>query len=397
MKFQKTTALQKILKLKKRLRVIQGGTAAGKTISILLLFIDKAQSTEGNLASIVSETLPHLKRGAIRDFLSIMEAQGYYNDKLWNRTELTYTFETGSKLEFFSADQPDKVRGPRRNDLFLNECNNLSYDTYTQLAIRTDGDIYLDYNPTSSFWVHDRIIPNQEHDFLILTYKDNEALAPSVVKEIESRRGNKYFWKVYGEGQIGEVEGKIYRDWMMLEEMPIEARLERYGLDFGYSDDPTALIGVYYWNGAYIFDEILYQKGLSNKQIADTFANIERALVVADSAEPKSIDELKSYGINVVPTKKGADSVRHGIKLVQDQKIFYTKRSVNLQKEYRNYLWATDKNGVIQLHPQELWDHCLDAARYAISSLVPVQKRMEYINSLPMPHSLQKEAGNPAV
>jgi phage terminase large subunit len=189
MKFIATTALKKILALKKRLKIIQGGTSASKTISILTIFIDRAQSRKGHLSSVVSETLPQLKRGAIRDFLNIMEGHGYYKDDCWNKTDFIYTFETGSKIEFFSADSPDKVRGPRRNgDLFLNECNNIQYDTYTQLAIRTEGDIYLDYNPVAEFWVQEEVIPKLDHDFLILTYKDNEGLPQSIINEIESRK-----------------------------------------------------------------------------------------------------------------------------------------------------------------------------------------------------------------
>src|SRR3990167_7706842 len=383
--YQRTTALEKIQGLKKRLKIIQGGSSAGKTIGILLLFINKAQSQKGNMASVVSETLPHLKRGAIRDFLNIMESHHYFKESLWNRTELIYTFETGSKIEFFSADQPNKVRGPRRNDLFLNECNNISYETYTQLAIRTDGDIYLDYNPVSSFWVHKDLIPRQDHDFLILTYKDNEALPESIVQEIESRKNNKYFWQVYGEGQIGEIEGKIYNNWATIDDIPHEARLERYWLDFGYTNDPTAIGAVYYWNGGYILDELVYQKEMSNKQIADTLVNLPKALVVADAAEPKSIDEIRAYGVNIVPCEKGKDSVRQGIQLVQSQKISMTSRSVNLIKEYRNYLWETDRNGTVLNVPMSIWNHHLDGVRYAFGSLVPLIRRQEFIASLPIP------------
>ena len=394
MPYIQTTALKKILALRKRLRIIQGGTAAGKTIAVLLLFIDHAQSSKNNIASVVSETLPHLRRGAIRDFLNIMEEHGYYKDDRWNKSEMIYTFETGSKIEFFSADQPSKVRGPRRNDLFLNECNNISYETYTQLAIRTDGDIYLDYNPVSSFWVHDELMPKQDHDFLLLTYKDNEALSPTIVQEIESRKENRFFWQVYGLGQIGELEGKIYNNWAVIDNVPHEARLERYGLDFGYSNDPAAGAALYYYNGGLILDEVLYQKGLSNKQIADVFINLDRALVIADSAEPKSIDELRAYGINVMPSEKGKDSVNHGISLVQGQKVSMTKRSVNLIKEYRNYQWKKDKDGRAIPTPENLWDHILDASRYAICSLMPIKRNEEIISSLP--RYAQRPWTNPA-
>ena len=240
MKYSRTQAVEKIFSMKKRLRIIQGGTSAGKTIAILLILIDKAQSNFNKTISVVSETYPHLRRGAIKDFLEIMENQGYYKESRWNKTESTYTFETGSRIEFFSADQPGKTRGPRRNILFMNEANNIPYETYTQLSIRTDEEIYIDYNPVSEFWVHTDIIPNQEHDFIILTYKDNDALPKSIVEEIESRKKNKNFWLVYGLGQLGSMEGKIYDGWEIIDEIPKEARLVRKGLDFGYTNDPTS-------------------------------------------------------------------------------------------------------------------------------------------------------------
>lgn len=369
--FQKTTATTKIFNLKKRIRGVSGGTSASKTISILIWLIDYCQSNKAKLASVVSETFPHLKRGAIRDFQNIMEAQGYWNDSLWNKTDYTYNFETGSKLEFFSADQPGKVRGPRRDILFINEANNIPFETYTQLEVRTKGIIWLDWNPVSEFWWYDQVVPNEKHDFLILTYKDNEALEQSIVDSIEAKRHNKNWWKVYGEGQLGEVEGKIYKDWILVDEIPHEARLERYGLDFGYSNDPTSIIAIYKYNGGYILDEITYQKGLSNKQIADILNNKDQALVIADSAEPKSIDEIASYGVSILASVKGQGSISQGIQLVQDQRVSMTKRSLNLIKEYRNYLWKVDKDGKIINEPDVGWDHALDAVRYAITSLSP--------------------------
>jgi len=369
MAYIQTTALKKILALKKRLRIVQGGSSAGKTLAILLILIDIAQSTKGKLISVVSESFPHLRRGAIRDFLNIMQEQNYYKDEFWSRTDFIYTFETGSKIEFFSTDQPGKVRGPRRNILFINEANNINYETYTQLVIRTDEVIFVDYNPVASFFIHEEIIPKLEHDFLILTYKDNEALPETVVKELESRQSNKGFWDVYGLGQLGTSEGRIYTDWKTIDEVPHEARLVRYGLDFGYTNDPTASVGIYQWNNAFIVDEVIYQKGLSNRQIADVFLTMPRALIIADSAEPKSIDEIKGYGLSVLPSMKGAGSVNQGIQYVQNQRIFITKRSVNALKEYRNYLWLIDKNGKVVNEPSPIWNHAMDSVRYSLESL----------------------------
>lgn len=367
-----TTATRKILRLKERIRAVQGGTSAGKTVGILEVLIDLAQrDSEPTLTSIVSESFPHLKRGVIRDFLSIMETQGYFIPDRWNKTDYTYTFETGSKIEFFSVDQPGKVRGPRRDRLFINEANNIPYEAFDQLEVRTKEFVILDWNPVQEFWYYTEVEGRRKDvEHLVLTYKDNEALDRSIVNAIEARRDRKGWWKVYGEGQLGEAEGKIYRDWEIVDEIPHFARLERYGLDFGYSNDPTAIVAIYRYNGGYLWDEICFQKGLSNKQIADTLLNQPQALVIADSAEPKSIDEIKAYGVNILPAEKGSDSVRSGIQLIQDQRISVTKRSLNIIKEYRNYMWLSDKNGVLLNEPDHLYSHSMDAGRYAMVSLI---------------------------
>lgn len=367
----KTTATDKIFTLRKRIRGVSGGTSASKTISILLWMIQRAQTHDNELLSVVSETFPHLKRGAIRDFLTIMEEHKYFKPESWNKTDYIYTFPTGSKIEFFSADQPGKVRGPRRDILFINEANNIGYEIYTQLEVRTKKIIWLDWNPINEFWWYTEVIPTMEHDFLTLTYKDNEGLDQQIVQAIEARQGNKSWWKVYGLGELGDVEQKIYKDWALVDEIPHEARLERRGLDFGYSNDPSALVDIYYYNGGYILDEQLYQKGMSNKQIADTIQNLvnPQLVVIADSAEPKSIDEIKQYGVNIIPTVKGKDSVNQGIQFVQQQRISVTKHSTNLLKEYRNYLWETDKDGKIINEPIGIFNHCMDAIRYAFEGL----------------------------
>jgi len=362
--YQATTATTKLNQLTKRIRGVAGGTSASKTISILLLLINYAQTHRNELISVVSESFPHLKRGSIRDFLNIMEQHNYFKESRWNKTDYTYTFETGTKMEFFSADQPGKVRGPRRQVLFVNEANNIPYETFTQLEVRTSKVIWLDWNPINEFWWYSEILPHMDVDFITLTYKDNEALEPSIIEAIEARKGNKQWWLVYGLGQLGEVEGKIYKDWQLIDEIPHEARLERYGLDFGYSNDPSSIVAIFYYNGGFILDEILYRKGLSNKQLADTLLNIPHALTKADAAEPKSIDEIRSYGVNILPAKKGQGSVLQGIQYVQAQRISVTKRSLNIIREYRNYLWQTDKLENIINEPEHLFSHTMDAVRY---------------------------------
>lgn len=371
------------MNLTKRLRIVQGGTSASKTVSIILYLIHLAQSDKiPTITSIVSESFPHLKKGAIRDFLQIMIEHKYFKDKLWNKTDYIYTFETGSKIEFFSVDQAGKVRGPRRDRLFINEANNVSFETFEQLEVRTKDFIFIDYNPVSEFWIEDTV-KRQDAERIILTYKDNEALSQEIISSIEQRKNRVGWWKVYGLGELGEIEGKIYTNWAIVDTIPHEARLERYGLDFGYTNDPTAIVAIYYYNGGYIFDEITYQKGLSNQDIANILKNLPSKLVIADSAEPKSIDEIKSYGISILPAQKGSDSVRFGIQVLQDQRISVTRQSVNLIKEYRNYLWQVDKNGRIIEEPEKGNDNLLDAARYGITSLVPIIARKQFVDSIP--------------
>lgn len=298
-------------------------------------------------------------------------AHRYWKDSNWNATDSIYTFETGSQIEFFSTDNGDKLRGARRDRLFINEANNVAFDAFEQLEVRTKEFVYLDWNPTSEFWFYTEVQGKRDDvELIIVTYKDNEALAKEIVQSIEQRRNRPSWWKVYGEGQLGEVEGKIYKDWQIIEEIPFGARLERYGLDFGYSNDPSCLVAIYYFNGGYVLDEIFYQKGMSNKQIADSIlACSKQALVVADSAEPKSIDEIKTYGVQIIPAKKGQDSVRQGIQFVQDKSIMVTKRSINIIKEYRNYLWLTDKDGKILNEPDHNYSHSMDAIRYGMDSM----------------------------
>jgi phage terminase large subunit len=368
--FKLTTATKKIARMKAKVRAVQGGTSASKTISILLLLIQYAQTDKKpTLTSVVAESVPHLKRGSLRDFKKIMKAHSYWKSSNWNETDKIYTFETGSQIEFFGADDDTKLRGARRDRLFMNECNNIPFLAFEELEVRTREFVYLDWNPTNEFWFYTDVQPLREDvEHLIVTYKDNEALEPSIVDSIESRRNRKQWFKVYGLGELGEVEGKIYRNWTIVDDIPDGARLLRYGLDFGYSNDPSSLVAVYKYNDGYVLDEIFYQKGLSNRQIAEQIKAQETDVTtVADSAEPKSIDEIRGYGIDMMAVKKGADSVRSGIQFVQDQTIFVTKRSTNVIKEYRNYMWKTNTAGEVQNVPDHLYSHAMDGIRYAFT------------------------------
>ena len=370
MGFIQTTATNKLLKLNKRIRGVAGGTSAGKTISILQILIDQAQTNPGILISVVSESFPHLRRGAMRDFLMIMEDTSYFKEDEWSKTDFTYTFSNRSRIEFFSADQPGKVRGPRRDILFMNEANNIDYESFDQLRIRTRTTIWLDWNPTNEFWWYTEIIPHYDVDFLTITYKDNEGLDNSIIQDIESHQHNKNWWRVYGLGQLGEVESRIYKDWAIIDSIPHEAKLVRRGLDFGYTNDPTAIIDIYKYNGGIILDERCYRKGMSNRDIADFLESLPEpdTLVYADSSEPKSIDEIGSYNIPIVGANKGRGSIKQGIAYVQDQRVSLTKKSTNLLKEYRNYLWKSDRDGKIINEPEGGNDHLLDALRYALEN-----------------------------
>lgn len=381
MPFQLTTATQKLQKLKRRIRAIPGGSSASKTISILMILIAKAQSdTKPTLTSIVSESIPHLKRGAIRDFKNILKEHKYWRDKNWNVQDSTYTFETGSQIEFFSSDNGDKLRGARRQRLFINEANNVSFEAFEQLEIRTTEEIWLDWNPSTEFWYYTEVKGKRDDiDELTLTYKDNEALDSAIVKSLETRKIRRNWWLVYGLGQLGEIEGKIYKNWQIIEEVPHEARLVARWLDFGYTNDPTSIGEIYYHNEGYIVHELAYQWGMKNGDIADFLKLQEdpQTLIIADSAEPKSIDEIKGYGLNIIGVSKARGEtksdtfVKWSIEKVQDQKISITSQSLETLKEYRNYVWLVDKDGkILNVEDPLCANHSMAGIRYVFVSIL---------------------------
>jgi len=380
--FQDTKATQKIFSLKKRIRAVSGGTSASKTISILVWCIDYAQTQKNKKIDVFAESYPHLDDGAIKDFKTIMSANNYWEDKRWNGTKHTYTFHTGSVIKFISVDKLGKAKGPRRDVGFINEANHaMTWEVFDQLLVRTKEVMWLDWNPSEEYWYYEKIKDKRDHDFLKLTYLDClNTLDQTIIDDIESHKDDKNWWKVYGLGELGEIEGRIYTGWKVVDEIPFEARLERYGLDFGYTNHETAIVSVYYYNGGWILQEECYKKGMSNRDIADLLKVLPDRLVIADNAEPKSIAEISSYGINIQPCKKGKDSVRMGIQLVQDQPIAVTKKSTKLLKEYRNYMWATDKNGAYLTpnEPVKINDHCMDALRYALETLGRLKQETSY-------------------
>lgn len=381
-----TRATHKLARLRKRIRLAAGGTSAGKTIGILELLIDDALTdVTPTLTSVVSESFPHLRRGSMRDFEAIMRQHGYWRESAWSRSDFVYTFplidqkdhhvisNEGSKLEFFSADQPGKVRGPRRDRLFCNEANNIPKEAWEQLLIRTREYAFADWNPVSDFYMYEDYGLNDDPlatttdpdtDFVILTYKDNEALESAIVNEVEKRRTNKQWYRVYGEGKRGELNARIFRDWAIIDEIPHEARLEVRGMDFGYAQDPNAICDIYYYNGGYIIDQLAYRTGMLERDTADLLLNQPQpnVLTIADSAEPKAIAQLQEFGVNVIGVVKrpgvgGENFTNAAIKFVQGQRMSITKRSLEFIKSYRGFMWQTDPKDPDRFLPK--YDHFL--------------------------------------
>ena len=363
-----TTAIRKINALKKRIKIIQGGTSAGKTYGILPILITKAATYPRMDISVVAESIPHLRRGALKDFLRIMKDTNRYFDERFNKSLLRYEFANGSVIEFFSADDSSKLRGARRDILYINECNNVTFESYNELSIRTKKEVYLDFNPANEFWVHTELKDEPDSDFIILTYKDNEALDRSIVEQIEKNREkaktSSYWanwWNVYGLGLVGSLEGVVYNNWRIVDLKPPEARLIGIGLDFGYTNDPTAIVEIYQYNGQRILNELVYRTGMLNTDIAKELP--KNVPIYADSAEPKSIEEIRRQGLTIKGVTKGKDSITYGIDVMQRQEYLVTSTSTNLIKELRGYCWDTDKNGV-RLNKPTGADHLLDAVRY---------------------------------
>ena len=366
--FIRTTAINKLLKLNKFVKGVQGGSSAGKTYGIIPIEINYAIRNPSTETSIVAESIPHLKRGAIRDFKKIMKETNRWNESNWNASDFKYTFSNESFIEFFSADNSAKLRGARRDRLYINECNNIDFNSYTELAMRTKQSIFLDWNPTTEFWFHNEVIHDDDVDFIILTYKDNEAAPLKSVEFIlkaEQKGKTSEYWRnwhrVYGLGEIGNLEGVVFSNYQLVDSIPEDAKLVGYGLDFGYSNDPTALVAIYLFNGQRYIDQILYRTGMMNGEIAK---HIESGVICyADSAEPKSIEEIRRYGKTIRGVTKGKDSINYGIQVMQEQAYFITKRSTDLIKELRGYIWDKDKSGNTMNRPIGV-DHALDAFRY---------------------------------
>lgn len=376
-----TTALKKLRQLfisDKPYLIAQGGMRAGKTYPIMMLIISWCQTYPSKIWSVAGMSYPHLAKGAIRDFQAIMKNGGIWEPDRWNGGAKTYTFANDTILEFISVDKMD-AHGPARDGLFVNEANDMDWETFDQLAARTSEKIVIDYNPTAEFWAHTELLQKKPEkcDFIVLTYKDNEALAPRIREYIESRApkpGEKpsNWWTVYGLGQIGTLEDNVYSGWRKITEDDLEAetKLIRYGLDFGFNDE-TAMVEIRETEkGEIIIRQLIYQSGLNSDQYPDELQRHgidPTVLIVADAARPEIIATIRSHGYRIVGADKNAGSVLRGIDRVQQRQIIYDGK--DLEREYLSYAWRKTRTGQVLNEPQDGNDHLMDALRYAIDDL----------------------------
>ena len=359
----------------KKIQVHQGGSRSGKTMSLLTHIIETCYHNEGSGAviTICRKTFPSLRASVMRDFFEILEREDLYNPAFHNKSDSTYKL-FGNLIEFISVDMSVKVRGRKRELLYINEANQLDLEDWRQLILRTTGRVLIDFNPSDEFhWLYDSVIPRDDCDFFQTTYKDNPYLEQSVIDEIERFKDvDDHFWKVYGLGERGVNKSAVLTHWKQVKQIPPEYKLMNYGLDFGYTNDPSCIVAVYTDGFGFCLDEICYSTGLTNEMLGKILVDsgVESTdTIIADCAEPKSIDYLHAYGngLNIHACKKGADSVRAGLDFMKSRPLMITERSINGIKELRNYKYKEDRNGRILNAPVDLFNHFIDASRYAIT------------------------------
>tara|TARA_R110000851_G_scaffold124070_3_gene254118 strand:- start:930 stop:2087 length:1158 start_codon:yes stop_codon:yes gene_type:complete len=351
---------------KSKIVVNQGGTRSGKTYSLLQLLIVKAFKNKGKVFTIVRKSLPSLKMTAYRDFFEILNSLNLYSETDHNKSDYTYNLN-GNLFEFVSLDQPQKKRGARRDFLFCNEANELTWEDFFQLLVRTTDKIWLDYNPSDSFhWIYDKLLIRDDVSYIQSTYKDNPFLEKTIVDEIERLQGtDDDYWRIYGLGERGLSRATVFQ--FKMADYP-KGKLVSFGLDFGFTNDPTSLVQVYKDGDDLYIHEMMYHTQLTNYDISEKFTELGLTRydeIWADSAEPKSIEELHRMGWNVRPTAKGADSIMAGIDILKRHKIYVTKGSDNVVREFQNYKWQEDKNGNLLNKPIDKFNHAIDAVRYA--------------------------------
>ena len=374
-----TNVFHKAFKSSTRITCLQGGTRSSKTYSLCQLFIVKALRETGKVFTICRKTLPALKGTAYRDVLELLKELGLYSEEYHNKSELSYSLN-GNLIEFISVDQPQKIRGRKRNYLWLNEANEFTYEDYQQLILRTTDKVYLDYNPSDPYsWIYEKVITRDDCTFFKSTYKANPFLDKDTIAEIERLKDlDPDYWQVYGLGEIGSVQTMIFRNFNLVDE--VQGRLVGYGLDFGFTNSPSALVAVYISDDNLYIKEMLYEKRLTNTDLANKLKEFKidrQSEIVADSAEPKSIEEVYRSGFNIKPAKKGA-GIHLGIDIMRRYKLHITKDSLNAIKEFRSYKWATDKNGDVLNVPVKVNDHLIDATRYLCLNKLSVNHSGKY-------------------
>ena len=381
--YKPTTAFKKIAKLVRQndLAIIQGGQGASKTISILMLLIDLAWREKKEI-TICSSELSKLKGTCIIDFIKILKDYNIYKLSEWNKSEMIYRFDNGSFIEFIGLDKSDVGKGRRRDYVFINETNKVNLQSFTDITARAKK-VICDFNPDAYFYLHDL---KNENNFITLTFNDNEYLSEKERNNILEYYNRGYFadgsiknsywankWKVFGKGEVGSLDGVIFNNYQIIKDLPTDARLLGYGIDFGYTNDPTAIVEIYQYNNQRIVNEICYQKELSNNQIAK-YINTKLP-AYCDSAEPKSIAELKHFGVNAKGVTKGRDSINFGIQIMQEQDYLITESSKNLINELSRYTWAVDKRTGEKLNiPIDNWNHIIDGLRYHEMETIGIKK-----------------------
>ncbi|GAA4905664.1 PBSX family phage terminase large subunit [Mucilaginibacter defluvii] len=370
--------------------VNQGGTSSGKTFAILQVLFCLACETGGLVITVCGQDMPNLKAGAVRDALAIYNSSLPLNAavKMYNKSDRFFEFINGSIIEFRSYDSAQDAKSGKRDYLFVNEANGISWDVYNELALRTKKRVFLDYNPNIEFWVHNKLLGRDGVQLIISDHRHNPFIEDSVRQKIEALRHiDEGLWKVYARGLTGKISGLVFNNWRVCEAIPHNARLIATGLDFGFTNDPTACLQVYRQNGELWVHELFYEPALTNTDIAAKLKQYGLNFnheVVADSAEPKSIEELRRMGWLISAAKKGPDSVANSIDILQRYKINITRASTNLRNELGRYKWKTDKAGRSVNQPVDAWNHLVDALRYVALNKLGVNTNGAVRSKLPV-------------
>jgi len=382
--FECTAVYQANYEATEKVIINQGGTASSKTYSIVQLLFVKAINEPKSVITIVGESIPNLKKGAYRDAEFIFQDNEYLPEFIsqWNKTDRIIYFKNGSIIEFASYENEQSAKNGKRDYLFLNEANGITWSIYWQLAIRTRQQVFIDYNPTAEFWAHEKLIGKAGNKLIISDHRHNNFLSHEQHESIEAIKDiDLELWRVYARGLTGKIEGVIFRNWAVCPMIPDDARLIAYGLDFGFTNDPSGLIEVYENQGQLWVNEMLYETKLTNMDICDRFRDymISRDHeIIADSAEPKSIQEIYAEGFNIHPAKKGPDSIKAGIDVLKRYKINVTANSKNLIKELNAYIWKKDKTGKMLNEPIDAFNHLIDPLRYVALNKLATKLNIEY-------------------